>query len=230
MVARVIAGFIALVLAAFGALVVTQAVETADERALAKLSDATAFFASEPIPAGTSGDMLSQLVEVRSLPSDLLPDGAVSDLTTLDDLVAGASILPGEILVSERFIKPELLDPTLTLRVPAGLDEFSLTFRREQVLGGAIQAGDLVSLYSSIDLLDAEGTLVGSETNIISSGLLVTSVNGPFTTKTETDEVALPEDLVIVSIAATKEVISQIINSQQLGTVSISRNKNGASR
>lgn len=230
MVSRVIAGFVALVLAAFGAFVVTQAVETADQRALEKLSDTSAYVAIEPIPVGTQGDALAEYVEVRQMPSGFLPEGAVGDLGSIADLVAGATILKGEVLLAERFISQSALDPTATLKVPSGLDEFSITFLREDVLGGAIRAGDYVSLYSTIDILDANGVAVGSETELIGSGLLVTSINGPFTTTSETGEVSLPEDSVIVTVATSRTMISEIINSDHLGVVSISRSKNGSAK
>lgn len=112
-----------------------------------------AYVATCDIAEGSKVD--STNVERRLMPGELLPEGAVTDLSQVKAQPAQARIYSGEVLLTQRF---EQADGSV-LQVPDGLCAVSVPAKAVSAVGGSVRAGDKVNVYStsakSTDLLVA---------------------------------------------------------------------------
>ena len=63
----------------------------------------TAFVAREPIPAGTPGSVISELIEEKDIPRAYLQPGALEDLAAVTDQFTTRTIMPGQTLTTSDF-------------------------------------------------------------------------------------------------------------------------------
>ena len=113
----------------------------------------------EPIAAGTDTAAISDVLEVRMLPSSVRPEGALSNLE---------SIPPG-VLTSDLVIGEQLLESSLALdKVDAlggGFTSISVRVDAQRWAGPYGATGDAVDIYRSGDLIE----LIVSDAVIISA-------------------------------------------------------------
>jgi hypothetical protein len=113
----------------------------------------------EPIAAGTDTAAISDVLEVRMLPSSVRPEGALSNLE---------SIPPG-VLTSDVVIGEQLLESSVALdKVDAlggGFTSISVRVDAQRWAGPYGATGDAVDIYRSGDLIE----LIVSDAVIISA-------------------------------------------------------------
>jgi pilus assembly protein CpaB len=165
---RLLAALAALVLLLVGSVVLVAYVRGADARALAGVRTVQVLVADQPIPAGTTGKALAELVRWEVLPEKAALPGRVTDLSALADLSASVDLEPGEQLLTSRFADPESAQAPGTVAVPAGKSELSVLLEPQRVIGGRLAAGDTVGVYISLD----------AKTHAVLHRLLVTQVQG----------------------------------------------------
>ncbi|WP_278235995.1 RcpC/CpaB family pilus assembly protein [Isoptericola sp. AK164] len=187
----------ALLALAGGVLTYTYAA-SADSRAMADLEPIAVLTAIETVPEGTEASalVLDETVESTEVPAGAVVPGAVSDLAELDGLVATADLLPGEQLVTGRFVAPEDLDATV--EVPEGFHTLSRQLPTERVIGGTLEPGDRVGVFVSLD--DPEN----QATHLVFHKVLVTEVRGGIqqqTTEDGEETETAPEEAIMVTIA-----------------------------
>jgi pilus assembly protein CpaB len=170
---RLLAATAALVLLLAGTVVLVAYVRGADARALAGTRTVEVLVADQPIPEGTSGDALADLVRTEALPEKAAVAGRVTDLAALADQVATVDIQPGEQLLAGRFARPESLQAPGTVAVPAGKQELSVLLEPQRAVGSRLQAGDTVGVYVSLTLADGRAA-----THAVLHKVLVTQVQG----------------------------------------------------
>ena len=168
---RLLAAFAALLLLVVGTVVLLAYVNGADARALAGVKTVQVLVAAQPIPAGTSGDQLAELVRTEAVPAKTAVEGRVTDLASLSGRVATVEILPGEQLLAARFAQPDDLKAPGTVAVPAGLQEVSVLLEPQRAVGGRLAAGDTVGVV--ISLKDETAA-----THAVLHKVLVTQVQG----------------------------------------------------
>jgi pilus assembly protein CpaB len=175
---RLLALFVAVVLALVGAASVVSYANRADERAIGEQQPTTVLIVTQEVPRGTASEGLSTSVRSALIPATAVARGAVTDLETLAGLVAAVDLVPGEQLLRSRFVSPEELDAPEETLVPAGLQEISFLLSMERVVGGRIAAGDLVGVIATFDdLLVTDGSDdTETATAMIIERLLVTFV------------------------------------------------------
>src|SRR3954471_3611950 len=147
---RFLAAFAALLLLVVGTVVLLAYVHAADARALAGVRTVDVLVAEQPIPKGTSGDQLADLVRTEKVPAKTAVAGRVTDLGALSAEVADVDILPGEQLLSGRFVSPDSLTAPGQVDVPAGLQEVSILLEPQRAVGGRLAAGDTVGIVVSL--------------------------------------------------------------------------------
>ncbi|MGW4928691.1 Flp pilus assembly protein CpaB [Agromyces sp. NPDC004153] len=177
---RIIGAIVALVVAAVGAFLLITYVRGADARAAAGTELAEVYIVREEIPEGTDGGVIADFVRLDTVPIRNIADGAVSDLSELEGLVADADILVGEQLLEDRFIDPAELAATGDVSVPPGMQLVSFTLPADRVVGGQVKAGDRIGLVGTVDP-DEEGDsadVVSPITQFAFHGVLVTRVQG----------------------------------------------------
>lgn len=142
----------------------------------------------EPIAAGTDTAAISDVLEVRMLPSSVRPEGALSNLE---------SIPPG-VLTSDVVIGEQLLESSVALdKVDAlggGFTSISVRVDAQRWAGPYGATGDAVDIYRSGDLIE----LIVSDAVIISAPSL---------------EELDPRAESIVTLAVPDEAITGIISA-----------------
>ena len=171
---RIIAGITALLLAGVGAVVLFAYVGNADRRALAGMQPADVLVVTALVPEGTTAEALGKLVSTKTLPAAAIAEGALSSLTAISGQVATTDLQPGEQVLASRFADPaSLLDPD-TVKIPAGLQQLSVSLDQQRVLGGHLTAGAAVGVFLSVPK-DGEDP---AQTHLVLNKVLVTKVDG----------------------------------------------------
>jgi pilus assembly protein CpaB len=221
---RLLAALAALVLAALGAVVLLAYVRGADDRALAGLQTVDVLVVDRPVPEGTPGEELAELVRTERLPARAAVPGAVTDLDELAGRVATVDLQPGEQLLAARFAAPEDLSVPGTVAPPEGAAEVSLLLEPQRAVGGRLAAGDTVGVHVSLD----------GQTDVVLSRVLVTRVQGaPVSvadgegTDTASSGGAAPSASLMVTLGLRPEAAEAVVFGMEHGTVWLSLEPEG---
>ena len=221
---RLLAALAALVLAALGAVVLLAYVRGADARALAGMQTVDVLVVDRPVPEGTPGEELAELVRTERLPARAAVPGAVTDLDELAGRVATVDLQPGEQLLAARFAAPEDLSVPGTVAPPEGAAEVSLLLEPQRAVGGRLAAGDTVGVHVSLD----------GQTDVVLSRVLVTQVQGApvavadgEATDTASSGGAAPSASLMVTLGLRPEAAEAVVFGMEHGTVWLSLEPEG---
>jgi pilus assembly protein CpaB len=221
---RLLAALAALLLLVVGTVVLLAYVRGADARALAGVRTVDVLVAEQPIPEGTSGDQLADLVRTEKVPAKTAVAGRVTDLSALAGRVADVDILPGEQLLSGRFVSPDSRQGPGQVDVPAGLQEVSVLLEPQRAVGGRLAAGDTVGVHLSLD----------GQTDVVLSRVLVTQVQGApvavadgEATDTASSGGAAPSASLMVTLGLRPEAAEAVVFGMEHGTVWLSLEPEG---
>jgi pilus assembly protein CpaB len=185
-VKRRVSGIVAaLVLASVGTFVLANYVEAAKDRAVAGEEMVDALVVSLPVAAGTPAADLEGSVKTVQVPAKVRANGAAKDLGELDGLEAAVDLVPGEQVVTSRFVRPGAGNvgvpdiPKDKLLVTVSLDP-------ERAVGGPLKPGDTVGVLASFAASDQLAS-----TNLILHKILVTTVQGDNSAATTSGKVEL---------------------------------------
>src|SRR4051812_38139576 len=129
---RLLAALAALVLALVGAVVLVAYVRGADARALAGVQTVKVLVVDQPVPAGTPGDQLADLVRADLVPARWAVPGGVTSRGSRAGRGAGVAPQPGEQLLASRFAAPGSRRAAGPVEVPAGDQEVSVLLEPER--------------------------------------------------------------------------------------------------
>lgn len=234
MKARVLAAIAAVVLALLGTVVLTGYVSSADQRALQGAAAVQVYVVKAPIPAGTTADKLADLVTQQAVPAKAEAAGAVTALDKLAGKVAGVDLVPGEQLISSRFVDPASLKAKTAagqIDVPAGMQEVSILLDPQRVAGGALAAGDTVGVFISLDGT-LNGTPPGPVTHLTMQKVLVTAMQGAAVTpapstgssdNSGSTPSTSPTGTVMVTLARTGPDVEKIVFASEFGKIWLSK-------
>ena len=224
-----------MVLAVIGAILLFVYVQGAANRAQAGLEPVNVLVAQESIPAGTKTSDLGTRVRAQSIPKAAVPEGALESLSQKEGTVTAVDLQPGEQLLDSRLIDPRELVPG-TVPVPDGLEEVTLLLAPERLLGGRIEAGDIVTVYSSFkseDEMPADAAVPPEvkgwkqSTGLLFQDVLVTAVQkAAADTKNSTGTesgVEMPNGSAFVTVARTDADAAKLVFSAEFGTLWLSK-------
>jgi pilus assembly protein CpaB len=221
---RLLAALAALVLAALGAVVLLAYVRGADARALAGVQTVDVLVVDRPVPEGTPGEELAELVRTERLPARAAVPGAVTGLDELAGRVATVDLQPGEQLLAARLAAPEDLSVPGTVAPPEGAAEVSLLLEPQRAVGGRLAAGDTVGVHLSLD----------GQTDAVLSRVLVTQVQGApvavadgEATDTASSGGAAPSASLMVTLGLRPEAAEAVVFGMEHGTVWLSLEPEG---
>lgn len=152
---RVIAIILAIILAAVAAWALLSYVRGVEVRTQEDFEPVDAFVATETIVAGTSAEAATAagLIEARSVPQVAVPDNAIGTLTQIEGLVAVVDILPGEVIVADRFGDAVAETTRRGLReIPPDQEAIAVEVTVPQGVAAFITAGDQVSVIAELIL------------------------------------------------------------------------------
>lgn len=241
MLRRVIGILAALLLAGLGTVVLVAYVQSAEDRALAGEETVEVYVLRQDVAEGTPATALADVVEVERIPTKVLADGVVTDLSVLDGQVATVDLLSGEQLVSQRFAAPESVG---AVEVPEGLSEVTVSLSPERALAGELRPGDRVGVVASFT---GQGTTTatpegetttegpapdetGDATHLILHEVLVTRIhmNTVASEGPETSQTAAPQGSVFVTLAVDAPSVERIVFTAEHGTLWLSHEPEGA--
>jgi pilus assembly protein CpaB len=148
---RLLGGIAALIVAIVGTVFLVNYVQNADKRALADTETETVYVVEKAVAAGTGTDKMADAVVKKKVPKLAIAAGALTDLNDVNEKVTAVALVPGEQLLSTRFVEADAFLGASRAQVPAGMQEITLKLPIERVVGGKISAGDTVGVFLSAD-------------------------------------------------------------------------------
>lgn len=139
---------IAVVLAAFAALLTMMYVTSYEKRVQNGEEDVSVLVATSDIPAGTSGAAAVSRVEERMVAQRNVAPGAVSDKGQLEEFVVSEPIYAGEQVSRQRFSSSTEIGVRSSLT--GNMRAVALAGDSVQLLSGTLKAGDRVDLVASL--------------------------------------------------------------------------------
>ncbi|KQR82921.1 pilus assembly protein CpaB [Arthrobacter sp. Leaf337] len=232
MKSRLLGGIAALLLAITGTVLLVVYVQGADNRAAQGLEPVNVLVVKESIPAGTKAEDLNNKVQLEAIPQAAVPDGAVESLSDYKGKITSIGLEPGEQLLAARLVDPRDLVPG-TVPVPDGLEEVTFLLAPERILGGRLEAGDKVTVYTSFksdDAMPADANVPAEvkgwkqSTGLLFHDVLVTAVQkaAPETEKNSgsTDSgVAMPNGSAFVTVARSDAEAAKLVYGAEFGTI-----------
>jgi pilus assembly protein CpaB len=154
---RVIAIVLAVLLAGIAAVALLSYVRGVETRTQQEYEPVDAFVATERIAAGTSAEaaVAGGQIEPRAIPQASLPANAVGALTQIEGTVAIVDILPGEVIVADRFGESTAA-PRGLREIPQDKEAISVQVGVVQGVAGFISPGDQVSVIAELQQPAAE--------------------------------------------------------------------------
>jgi pilus assembly protein CpaB len=224
---RFLALLAAFLLAAFGAVVLIQYVRMADERARAGEVVVPVYVVTDAVAAGTDAAAVGKAVSLESVPQRLVAPGAVGDpdaLAQMAGLVTGADLLPGEQLVTGRFVDPSVLLPVDAVPAPAGTQEVSLTLEPQRAVDGHLVPGSRVGVFVTLPVVDARTGKALAGTGLAVTDVLVTRVSGGTSSSAD----GAGQSAVNVTLAVTAPDAATVISGMAQNAVWLSLQSPGS--
>ncbi len=145
----------------------------------------------------------SEELQLLEYPIDLLPQGDVA--TSLEEVVGKVAAI--DIKGNEPLLLERIGDGSSRIAVPESLEAVSVATDDVLAVGGAIRAGSFVDVYVET----SEGRIVSLGQNIL---VLETSSTADASTDEESQE-----SLTWVTLAVTRESVSELITASTRGTI-----------
>ena len=216
---RVLAALAALLLAAFGAVVLIAYVRGADARAEAGATLVPVLVVDELVPAGTPAEDVADHVSTVEVPQRLVATGSVADLADVAGLATTADLLAGEQVMAARFADPTVQPDDGTVEGEPGTQEGSLTLEAQRAVGGVLTPGDRIGVFTTGANLDAATPIAA--TDLVVADVLVTRVQGG------TDPATGTAGTITVTLALGEEDAAVVIAGMEEGTVWLSLQSEG---
>ena len=182
--------------------------------------------ADEKIKKGTAAADLKDRVHLVEVPARVRVDGAVADLSELENLHANVDLLPGEQLARGRFATQG--DATRG-EAPDGLLQVTVALDPERALGGNVRAGDTVAALLSFDPFEGEnGQKTGNTTHLELHKVAVTNVQlqGQGATPVSSDDSkgvgGAADGKYLVTLAIDAPAVEQLVFAAEHGSVWLS--------
>jgi pilus assembly protein CpaB len=174
---RTIAVVLALVLAAGATIAIFLYVRGIEERAFGDAELVEIFVAQGEVPAGTAATDAADagLLARDTAPRVNVPEGAITGLEQIDGLFTVESILPGEIVLRDRWGASE--EVAVGFEIPEGFEALSVEVQIPPGVAGYIRGGDRISLIATVEtpgetVTDPDGTVTEEPGEVLTQYLL----------------------------------------------------------
>ena len=161
MTRRVVGIVSAIVLALAGTVALAAYVSSAEQRALAGEELVEVYVVTTLIAGGTATEDIEASVTVERVPVKIRAQGAVDNLPSLAGYVTAVDLLPGEQLVTGRFVqRSEFADREIGIDVPEEMIEITVELDPQRAVGGLLEAGQTVAVLASFDPFQLSRTVI----------------------------------------------------------------------
>lgn len=152
---------LALILAAVGTIALVLYVSRAEERAREGEELVEVYVVKDLIPAGTPSEQIEEALLVEEVPLKVRPENSVDNLANLAGQVTGVELVPGEQLLSSRFVtRTNFANREVGVDVPEDKVEITIALDPERAIGGLITPGDTVAVFASFEPFDIDANVV----------------------------------------------------------------------
>jgi pilus assembly protein CpaB len=206
--------FVAVVFAAFGTVVLIGYVRSAEERALEGQESSEVLVVSAPVAAGSHADEIADKVATELVPSKVQAPGSVVSLQEIAGRVAAVDLVPGEQILTSRFVAPETYAEVDDVAVPDGMVEVTVSLSPERAVGGALRRGDLVAVLASFVPFDLDGEEPGDEEVVINVQDVVDLENNRGATP-QSAQTPNSTHLVIHKVVVTNVQVERLPNDEE---------------
>ena len=208
----------AIVLALLGTLGLAGYVQGAKNDAVAGEKLVRVYVASDAIPAGTPAQQIAAKIKTEKVPAKVRAQDAVTDLKHMKGEVASIGLLPGEQLVSSRFVSAATFAAGNAKGVPAGMFGATVSLDPEQALGGQVRAGDHVAIVGITNNNGTEAdTAVTLASNILITSVQIDGNNGAPPKRKEVT--AAPTGKFFVTFALSQADLEKVVASASSGRI-----------
>jgi pilus assembly protein CpaB len=206
----------ALLLAVVGAVLLFVYVQGASARAQAGLEPVNVLIVTERVQAGTPSSELAGKVRAEAVPKSAVPEGALASLDQQEGKVTAVGLEPGEQLLGARLVDPHDLAPG-TVPVPDGMEEVTLLLSPERILGGRLEAGDKVTIYTSFEKEDQQTGLLFYDVLITAVQKAPSAAKNSSGTGSSEPAVEMPSGSAFITFARSDADASKLIYSAEFG-------------
>jgi pilus assembly protein CpaB len=159
-------------------------------------------------------------VSRERVPAKVRATDSVDDLESLEGMVTSVNLVPGEQLVSSRFVTPAQLAEVSDVDVPEGLQEVTISLEPQRAVGGRVRPGDVVGVLASF-IWDDDPK---NTTKMNHQQVLVTNVQVEQLPSTPEDGAEDAPDLaptggLLITLAVDVEQAERIVFAAEHGTV-----------
>ncbi|GAB7041288.1 MULTISPECIES: Flp pilus assembly protein CpaB [Catenuloplanes] len=224
---RILAVFLAIVLAVLGTAAVLYYVNRADDRAVDDVSAVEVLVAQQRIATGTTGTVIRdrQLAVTTRMPASSLPEGAVTSITPeLEKQLVTSTLLPGQLLLRSMFANAT--ETSSGLAIPSDKVAVSFEASMAQQVAGYVRPGAHVALFASYTATANGSKAIGGEgvrgTAVLLPRIEVIAI-GEYgtgeTTITPQDGAPDAEPTTLVTVAASTVEAAKIITAANAGAI-----------
>lgn len=218
---RLIGAILAVVLAVVGTVVLTGYVRGADARAAAGAELVRVYVVTKPIPEGTKAEKAAEMIGVKEIPQLAAVQGGVTDLADLAGTVSNVALVPGEQLLSDRWVDPADRDGKKAVALPEGMQEVSIALPVDHVVGGTIKAGDTVGVVVSATVkMPPDDKEIPFTEQILHKVLVLAVQKGKSTPPADAASTAKETyDTIMVTLARPTDDVQKIVWGQEFGSI-----------
>lgn len=158
MKARLLGGIAAIILAIIGTVMLVNYVGSADARAAEGTETTSVVVVQKEIAAGTVVSSFGDAVKVKAVPKNMVADGALTDLKSVQAKVAAMRLLPGDQVSGPRLSEAAVYKGSNPIEVPDTMQQLSFSVTADRAVGGQLSPGDDAALFLSYNAGVEPGT------------------------------------------------------------------------
>ncbi|HVL52140.1 MAG TPA: Flp pilus assembly protein CpaB [Actinomycetota bacterium] len=176
---------------------------------------ASAWVATNDIPAGTRWEDMAGALKQKDVPADVRPATAVATNSQLNGKSTIQSIAKGTIVTTTQFNTSS----SGGLDIPAGQNAVTINVGVPQAVARYIQAGSETNVYASYKDLPGAQPADANVTKLLLSNIKVLA-NQPMRTQAEeTAESSAPAAEILLTLALTPDQAEQLIFAKENGSI-----------
>jgi len=176
---------------------------------------ASAWVATNDIPAGTRWEDMAGALKQKDVPADVRPATAVATNTQLNGKSTIQSIAKGTIVTTTQFNTSS----SGGLDIPAGQNAVTINVGVPQAVARYIQAGSETNVYATYKDLPGAQPADANVTKLLLSNIKVLA-NQPMRTQAEeTAEASAPAAEILLTLALTPDQAEQLIFAKENGSI-----------
>lgn len=207
MARRILLFLVAVAVALFGTGSVLTYASQANSRAMADQAPVQVLVATGLVPAGMTAEDAQgkKLLALESIPSKVVPQGALTDLTSVAGQVTAQDVHPGEVIIRPRFVSQQVAG---SIQIPGSGMAMSVQVQDPQRVGGFVLPGSEVAIFDTYEVEAATGNVgkpvVDSATRMLLNRVKVIAV-GPTALSTVGGQAPKKEDDAAAAAAAPSQ-------------------------